>query len=64
MAPSTLRQEIIQYSTRIDTNITRPPKIPQIVEPSQSKPVKPLNVSAPAPNPYPPDERESVEAES
>ena len=33
-----------------DTIKTRPPKIPQAIEPSQSKPVKQPNVSAPAPN--------------
>jgi hypothetical protein len=33
-----------------DTNKTRPPKILQAIEPSQSKPVKQPNVSAPAPN--------------
>ena len=34
----------------LDTNKTRPPKKPQAIEPSQSKPVKQPNVSAPAPN--------------
>ena len=48
---------------RFDKNKTRPPKIIQAIEPSQSKTVKPPNVSAPAPNSYPPDERESFEAE-
>ena len=45
-----------------DTNKTRPPKISRTIEPSQSKPVKQPNVSAPVPNSYPPDERESFEA--
>ena len=34
----------------IDSNKTRLPKIIQAIEPSQAKPVKQLNVSAPAPN--------------
>ena len=34
----------------LDTNKTRPLKKPQLIEPSQSKPVKLPNVSAPAPN--------------
>jgi hypothetical protein len=48
----------------IDTNKTRPPKIYRTIEPSQSKTVKQPNVSAPAPNSYSPDKRESFEAES
>jgi len=48
----------------IDSNKTRPPKIIQAIEPSQSKTVKQPNVSVPAPNSYPPDKRESFEAES
>ncbi len=48
---------------RFDKNKTRPLKIPLAIEPSQSKTVKQPNVSAPAPNSYPPDERESFEAE-
>ena len=49
---------------RFDTNKTPPPEIYQAIEPSQSKPVKQLNVSVPAPNSCLPDKRESFEAES
>ena len=49
---------------RFDKNKTRPPKSSRTIEPSQSKPVKQLNVSVPAPNSCLPDKRESFEAES
>jgi hypothetical protein len=47
-----------------DTIITRSPKIPQAIEPSPSKPVKQPNVSAQVLYSWPPDKRESFEAES
>jgi len=47
-----------------DTNKTCPPKSSQTTGPSQSKPARRPSVSAPAPNSYPQDERESFEAAS